>query len=552
MIIDRSPCLTSGGRFKQEQLLHQQHAAIAEPPLPAIQYGQEQASQAQSDSMAGNSQIPKDMLRNFATNGFRKLTGSQRAGPGLEDPDVPKSEQRKHSEPIQITKSVNGPPVPRQHTLPGAQREAASHQAGFYGSVQASQREARQGEAGSTFTPAPRPPSQTGSLGGPEGQTFPDLRTSHGSELRDHLHPQSRERAAKRGAERSLPEQTQVSSFSHYSATTGSAVRQKAGFALAAPPQSNSRLKQIPAAVRTQVQQQNFTSLYSQLLGETPFAASSAQSPAKGPSAYQGKYAGGSAASSQCKITINSNQKTSQMGATASNSKFRAGPAAVRNVASFGSQNPAQQRAGASSSLAFADRGAIAAHEQQRRRNNASECNYYYKGSPIKTLPSQLNDTAALPQLQRFGSAVEGLSGTLNYSLVQTPQLLAQHAPPRRQGADSVPVGSASQPPRPRHPADRSPAVALREDSGARGAASGLALRDQARSSNQVPHGTASGPAKIPSSENLRDAAQSQRHNSTTAIFRNQILHGQMDPAHAALAGDPNDRTSAYQHQPVP
>ena len=46
----------------------------------------------QSDNLAGNSQIPKDMLKNFATNGFRKLNGSQQNGRLLEESDGPKSE----------------------------------------------------------------------------------------------------------------------------------------------------------------------------------------------------------------------------------------------------------------------------------------------------------------------------------------------------------------------------------------------------------------------------------------------------------------------------
>ena len=75
MIIDRSSSLTSSGRFHPEPLLKLQQVANGEPPLPVIQFMQEQASQRQGDSAPGNSQIPKDVLRNFATNGFRKLTG---------------------------------------------------------------------------------------------------------------------------------------------------------------------------------------------------------------------------------------------------------------------------------------------------------------------------------------------------------------------------------------------------------------------------------------------------------------------------------------------
>ena len=78
---------------------------------------------------------------------------------------------------------------------------------------------------------------------------------SHGSQLRVEIGARSREQPAKKSAERHLPEQeqSQASSFAHHSASNGAAVRQKAGFVSAAPTQTNSRLKQIPAAVRHQV-----------------------------------------------------------------------------------------------------------------------------------------------------------------------------------------------------------------------------------------------------------------------------------------------------------
>ena len=52
------------------------------------------------------------------------------------------------------------------------------------------------------------------------------------------------------------------------------------------------------------------------------------------------------------------------MGAGTSGSKFRAPPAAVRNVSGFSSQNQVPQRDGAASTLAFADRTPLAPTEQ--------------------------------------------------------------------------------------------------------------------------------------------------------------------------------------------
>ena len=93
-----------------------------------------------------------------------------------------------------------------------------------------------------------------------------------------------------------------------------------------------------------------------------------------------------------------------------------------------------------------------------------------------------------------------------------------------------MPLNSTGQPRQYGDPISRSPTVTLREESKGRDMLNSLKLRDQAHSSNQV-HGIAAEPSKIPSSENLldRDLEQSQRHNATAAMFRDQILHGKTD-----------------------
>ena len=187
MIIDRSSSVASSGRLNQERTAKRQQEANAESPLPVLQYLQE--NQMQSDHLAGNSQIPKDMLRNFATHGFRKLNGSQQNGVLLEESDGPKSEHRKHSEQIQITKSITGPPALRQYTMGSAKREAASYQAGFYtAEKQTSQRlitlrptEVQRDGPKHAFTAGQQPPSRSSSLEGHTDQALPDVRMSNGS-----------------------------------------------------------------------------------------------------------------------------------------------------------------------------------------------------------------------------------------------------------------------------------------------------------------------------------------------------------------------------------
>ena len=105
------------------------------------------------------------------------------------------------------------------------------------------------------------------------------------------------------------------------------------------------------------------------------------------------------------------------MGPATSGSKFRAPPAAVRNVSGFSSQNQGQQRDGstASSALAFADRTALAPPEQQRARNNASEC-AHQRMDPLQAPPYPLSGSSGLPTLQKHSSQVDAMGGTQNIS----------------------------------------------------------------------------------------------------------------------------------------
>ena len=90
--------------------------------------------------------------------------------------------------------------------------------------------------------------------------------------------------------------------------------------------------------------------------------------------------------------------------------------------------------------------------------------------------------------------------------------------------------------------------MVLGDDTHARDLTGAFKPKDQPHSSNLV-HGIAAEPSKIISTENLMERvefAQSQRNNSTTAIFRNQILHGAGDLPHSGLGSTPNERPSAY------